>query len=247
MGRKSWITISALIWLIGITTMIEKAESAQECTKPNDCYEITGYPYCVRRNAQDAVGKCSECDPNIKAELGFHGKDCQCPVNAYCGSNPKDNSTFATCVPFPYDKLGSPCILGLKAYDLQFTVNDEMFCGVAAYDGTNRAYHIDWEGVCTKGRCRFCAIDPLPSLPASYCPDGRSCLPDNTEGYAFAGIFSWTFWRVNPFITVTLPILLLVFLIFITLVTYTIAWFRREKGKHSHHHSQGDYQTLADS
>lgn len=64
---------------------------------------------------------------------------------------------------------------------------------------TGNARYVEWEGTCQKGKCFICSTAPIPTAPVSYCNDGRVCV-DNKFDYAVVGIFSWSFFFVNPLV-----------------------------------------------
>ena len=81
----------------------------------------------------------------------------------------------------------------------------------------NKARYVEWEGTCQKGRCYVCSTAPIPTAPVSYCSDGRVCV-GNEFNYAVVGIFSWSFFFVNPLVmSFYIAIACLVVAIFIVL------------------------------
>jgi hypothetical protein len=99
--------------------------------------------------------------------------------------------------------------------------NDAMFCGLVKYFANNTARYVEWEGTCQKGKCYVCSTAPIPTAPVSYCNDGRVCV-DNHFNYAVVGIFSWSFFFVNPLV-MSFYIAIACLIVAIVLVCYGVS------------------------
>merc|ERR1711907_280167 len=154
-------------------------------------------------------GKCRECNPTRLF------KDCDCTVGHYCVSYPQDPK-IGTCRKYESDIVGRQCNSNLESrgLDTLLGANDTMFCGLVVYNADLTANMVEWEGSCQRGQCEMCSTSPIPTAPITYCSDGRVCV-NNKFTYAPSGIFSWSFFFINP--------LLLSFYIVVGMVVVAIA------------------------
>ncbi|MDP2437366.1 MAG: hypothetical protein Q8P67_16605 [archaeon] len=176
-------------------------------------------------------------------------KHCYCKPTEYCESGAyislttKVNPQRGSCVEIdPKNSIyDSPCIQNLNSENLVFGYNHLVFCGLANYDPSGAVRVIEWQGRCWMGKCRFCGSEPIPGLPISLCPDGRSCLPNGRLEYAYVGSLSWPFWQYNPMIPLSGLVLLFAFLTFVSVLVYVTSWYCRNRRKMA---DQQEYHTV---
>jgi hypothetical protein len=196
---------------------------AVNCTYDNECATVSGKPVCLKASGA-LTGTCSQCRPEP-----HNDKNCYCDAMEYCVGDPADPKR-GSCRQFEQDLYDRPCQLNLHSSSLQLGRNDQLFCGRVNFNSTGlHAAYVEWEGACWKGRCRYCRIEPFPGLPFSFCPDGRNCFPDGTYGYAYAGVISWGYWRVNPLVPLSSTVLIFTFLTFCIGIVYVISWYCKNR------------------
>eukprot|EP01104_Vermistella_antarctica_P000403 TRINITY_DN1050_c0_g1_i4.p1 TRINITY_DN1050_c0_g1~~TRINITY_DN1050_c0_g1_i4.p1 ORF type:complete len:340 (-),score=49.10 TRINITY_DN1050_c0_g1_i4:39-1058(-) len=205
--------------------VLSRSNGDSLCTYANDCSDTVGSPMCIFNHATQQH-QCAECDPTLVS------KNCACPPTQYCVADPEDSGQ-GSCRQYESNILGRSCVEGIAGLDTVQGENDKMFCGLVVYNNTLQPRTLEWQGSCQKGECVMCSSGIIPSIPLSFCPDGRVCILGEYQ-YGFAGAFGWNLFFENPAsLNITLILIVISLFVFVIMPAVGTIWYCTSRQKKS--------------